>query len=341
MYLEGRGVPQSDTEALRWLRAAADQGEAEAQLSLARMYKDGRAVPQDYIQAHMWANVAVSRARALTEFSGQMSPDELSQMRRYYTALRDELAAMMTPEQLAQAQALARNWKPTAPSAVPGAQPPKESAPPTAEKEVFAGSGFVVGRLGIVVTNHHVVDGCAQIVAFSSGSEQKLGIIADDGRNDLAAIGPIKQAAGALPFSGQRPKLGQNVIAVGYPLQGILSSSVNVTTGTVSALAGLQDDTRMIQVTAPVQPGNSGGPLLDQSGAVIGIVTSKLDALKTAELVGDVPQNVNFAIREATVRAFLDANGVEYAIQHLSANLDTVAVADRAKKAVVRIECRK
>lgn len=336
MYLEGRGVPQSDTEALRWLRMAADQGEAEAQLSLARMYKDGRAVPQDYVQAHMWANVAVSRARALIEFSGQMSPDELSQMRRYYAALRDELAAMMTPEQLAQAQALARNWKPTTPSAVPGGQPPREP-----EEGVFAGSGFVVGRRGIVMTNHHIVDGCTQIGVFSSLGEQTVGVVADDGRNDLAAIGPIRQAAGSFAFGGQRPKLGQNVIAVGYPLQGILSSSVNVTTGTVSALAGLQDDTRMIQFTAPIQPGNSGGPLLDQSGAVVGVVTSKLDALKTAELVGDVPQNVNFAIREATVRAFLDANGIEYAIQLASAHLDTVTIAGRAKRAIVRIECRK
>ncbi|MGA2774314.1 MAG: serine protease [Bryobacteraceae bacterium] len=286
----------------------------------------------------MWANLAASRA--LTGISG-LSPDDVSDMRRYYTALRDQLAAMMTPEQLAQAQTLARNWKPTKPNGATGGQLPKESSPSVAEEEVLAGSGFVIDRLGTVVTNYHVVDGCTRIDVFSSAGEQKVGVIAGDGRNDLAAIGPIKQAATSLAFSGQRPKLGQNVIAVGYPLQGILSSSVNVTTGTVSALAGLQDDSRMIQITAPVQPGNSGGPLLDQSGAVIGIVTSKLDALKTAELVGDVPQNVNFAIREATVRAFLDANGIEFAIQPPSANLDTVAIAGRAKMAVVRVECRK
>lgn len=100
MCLEGRGVPQSDAEALKWLHMAADQGEADAQLNLARMYKDGRGVPQDFIQAHMWANLAASRA--LTGISG-LSPDDVSDMRRYYTALRDQLAAMMTPEQLAQA----------------------------------------------------------------------------------------------------------------------------------------------------------------------------------------------------------------------------------------------
>jgi uncharacterized protein len=343
MYLEGRGVPQSDTEALRWLRTAADRGEAEAQLGLARMYKDGRGVPQDYVQAHMWANVAVSRARVLTQasISGQLRPDQLSEMRRYYTALRDELAAMMTPEQLAEAQALARNWKPTKPGEASGGQLPKDPAPQVADEEVFAGSGFVVDRMGYVVTNHHVVDGCAQITVFSSAGAQKAGVIADDGRNDLAVVGPIKQAASSLAFSGQRARLGQSAIAVGYPLQGILATSVNVTTGTVSALAGVGDDTRMIQITAPVQPGNSGGPLFDQSGAVIGVVTSKLDALKTAELIGDVPQNVNFAIREAIVRAFLDAKGIEYDIQPPRANLDTETIADRAKKAVVRIECRK
>jgi S1-C subfamily serine protease len=138
-----------------------------------------------------------------------------------------------------------------------------------------------------------------------------------------------------------RPKLGQNVVVVGYPLQGILASSVNVTTGAVSALAGLQDDTRMIQITAPVQPGNSGGPLLDQAGAVIGVVSSKLDVLKMAEMIGDVPQNINFAIRDTTVRAFLEANGIDYTTQTSVASLDTTTIADRASKTVVRIECHK
>ena len=154
-------------------------------------------------------------------------------------------------------------------------------------------------------------------------------------------MGPLKQALEPLAFSAERPKLGQSVIVLGYPLQGLLASSVNVTTGAVSALAGPGDDTRLIQISAPVQPGNSGGPLLDQTGAVIGVVSSKLDALKTQELVGDVPENVNFAIRDAVIRSFLDVHGIEYATAPSGKALDTVAITERGEKAVVRIECRK
>ncbi len=305
------------------------------------MYKDGRGTPQNYILAHMWANLAASR---YTDRPGwhSLSPENQSGMRRHYTALRDELAGMMTPEQVAEAQALARDWRPTKPGDASGSQAPRDSAPAAGEQQVFAGTGFVVDRRGDVMTNHHVVDGCAQIlVSPSVGGQQSVGVIADDSQNDLALIGPIKQPAGSLPLTDDRPMLGQSVVVVGYPLQGILASSLNVTTGAVSALAGLEDDTRMIQITAPVQPGNSGGPLFDQTGAVMGVVSSKLDVLKTAELTGDLPQNVNFAIRAATFRAFLDANGIEYATQRRGASLGAVAVADLARKAVVRIECHR
>jgi S1-C subfamily serine protease len=93
-------------------------------------------------------------------------------------------------------------------------------------------------------------------------------------------------------------------------LPGLLASEANVTTGTVSALAGIGNDTRFLQMTVPVQPGNSGGPLLDLEGRVVGVVVGKLDALKVASVTGDIPQNVNFAIKAEVVRRFLDASGV-------------------------------
>ena len=77
----------------------------------------------------------------------------------------------------------------------------------------------------------------------------------------------------------------------------MISSSLNMTIGNVSALAGLGDDTRSLQFTAPIHPGNSGGPLVDASGNVVGVVTSKLSPLWTAKNIGDVPQNVNFALK--------------------------------------------
>jgi S1-C subfamily serine protease len=92
-------------------------------------------------------------------------------------------------------------------------------------------------------------------------------------------------------------RLGEEIVVYGFPLAGLLASSGNVTTGNITALAGLGDDIRFLQISAPVQPGNSGGPVLDRNGNIVGIVVSKLDAIKTAIATQDIPQNVNFAIK--------------------------------------------
>ena len=92
---------------------------------------------------------------------------------------------------------------------------------------------------------------------------------------------------------------GETVVAMGFPLHGTLSSQGNVTVGTISALAGYNDDFRELQFSAPIQPGNSGGPLIDRSGHVVGIVSSEL----VSEIAEEVPQNVNFAIKAEIVIA--------------------------------------
>ncbi len=99
---------------------------------------------------------------------------------------------------------------------------------------------------------------------------------------------------------------GEDIVVYGFPLPGVLSSGGNVSTGNVTALTGLGDDSRFLQISAPVQPGNGGGPLLDRSGNVVGVVVSKLNALSVASATGDVPQNVNFAIKASVALAFLE-----------------------------------
>jgi len=119
-----------------------------------------------------------------------------------------------------------------------------------------------------------------------------------------------------------------------------LASKGNLSTGIVSALAGLADDTRKLQISAPVQPGNSGGPVLDQSGNVIGVVDSKLNAIKTAKITGDIPQNVNFAIKAGVVTGFLEANGVDFDAVASKRPLTIADVGDKAKAITFMIECR-
>ena len=95
-----------------------------------------------------------------------------------------------------------------------------------------------------------------------------------------------------------------------------------------------------MQITAPVQTGNSGGPLLGPDGAVVGVIVSKLDALKFAEFLGDLPQNVNYAIRGEIAKVFLAQNGIEPLLSLADEHVDPVKIADQASKFTTFIECK-
>lgn len=284
-YLKGEGgLPRNVGEFLRWTRAAANQGNRTSMELLAVGYHTGAGVPQDYVQAHMWANLAASRgsSRALK--------------------LRDDIAAKMTPDQIAEAQKAASRWRP-----VVTAQ--GEAAPGNTKRRVATGSGFVVAS-GYVITNNHVIENCAEIRAPAHKAELK--VLARDAKHDLALLeGDLPSAQAAQFRMSSAPRLGEAVIVAGYPLTDLLASSLNVTTGTISALAGPKNDAALFQITAPVQRGNSGGPVLDANGEVVGVVVSKLNALRVAMATGDVPQNVNFAIDGMVARSFVEAQGID------------------------------
>ena len=127
----------------------------------------------------------------------------------------------------------------------------------------------------------------------------------------------------------------------GFPLRDEISSELNVTTGNISALAGPNDDRTLIQITAPVQHGNSGGPVLDLSGHVVGIVQSKFDPTtdKGGDNTIDVPQNVNFAVSANLLRSFLDAQDVEYESEPSRSPLSPTDIAGRARTFTVSLEC--
>jgi len=200
------------------------------------------------------------------------------------------------------------------------------------------GSTFVVSSRGHAITNAHVVSGCEAVQVFIDGRVFQASIQALDSQNDLALLLLEPSPKVPLPFREQRTKLGESVVASGYPLQGIGASSLSVTSGTVSVLAGLRDDTRMIQFTAPVQPGNSGGPLVDTSGRIVGAIASKLSPLWSAVNTGDIPQNVNFAIRDSVLKSFLESRGVEYTLAPVQ-ELALTALAEQVGKAIGRVDC--
>jgi hypothetical protein len=203
----------------------------------------------------------------------------------------------------------------------------------------MTGTGFAVSPGGHVVTNEHVVGTCARVRLEPGGVEAV--VLAKDARNDLAllkAATPLPHFAQLRAGRGVRP--GDDVVVVGYPLRQVLASGATVTTGTVSALGGLANDPSKVQISAPIQPGNSGGPLLDRSGLVVGVIQSKLNALRVAVVTGDIPQNVNFAINAATLSSFLDAQGVDYRVAPPGASpLAASEVGEAASRYTVAVEC--
>ena len=205
-----------------------------------------------------------------------------------------------------------------------------------------AGSGFAVTRDGHIVTNQHVIDGCGPIQVRLPGSGQQVpaSVRWQDKRNDIAVL-KVDHAFGAVAELRARPlSLGDQVMAYGFPYTGLLASEGVFTAGMVSATAGLRDDTTRLQISNPVQPGNSGGPLLDEQGAVAGVIVSKLDAIKVLAVTGDIPQNINFAVKGEVVRLLLDTYGVQYAPGKSTRRLEPREVADRAKSFTVLITCQ-
>lgn len=227
--------------------------------------------------------------------------------------------------------------EPPAPRA--GGMPEGDGAPK--REKASSGTGFFVSDAGHVLTNNHVVNGCTEIdVAKFGVPSQRARLVAADVQNDLAVLATGIERP-PVPALALRPRVGESVYAYGFPLPDLLAASGNFTVGNITAAAGLGDDTRMLQISTPVQPGNSGGPLIDQYGAVVGIITSKLNAMTIAKVNNDIPQNVNFAIKAMIALNFLDSNGIVSPAGIKSPTpLDPASVADQAKLYTVHVTCR-
>jgi len=210
-----------------------------------------------------------------------------------------------------------------------------EKDDPDRGEKISSGTGFAVSRDGHFLTNSHVVNGCTSLSVDGYSAQ----LVAESESLDLALLlSEEHPAKGFAVFSPTPARLNSDVTAVGFPLAGILSG-LNVTRGAVSANLGFGGDISGMQITAPVQRGNSGGPLLAADGEVVGVVVSKLDARLVADITGDIPQNVNFAIRGEIAKLFLFQNGVEPILGTTDAPVSPVELAELASNFTGFIEC--
>ncbi|KYH02906.1 serine protease [Bradyrhizobium sp. DOA1] len=228
-------------------------------------------------------------------------------------------------------------------AAKPAATADKPASPPASKSaKSKSGTGFVVSGNGHVVTNHHVIDGCSDLKGNLTGEAAvALRVVSSDATNDLALL----QAPSSVAFKefarirDRSIRSGDSVVAIGFPYRGLLSSDFTVTTGIVSSLSGMRNDSRFLQISAPVQPGNSGGPLFDTTGQIVGVVTAKLDNLRIAVATGNIPENINFAIKTGALRDFLDNSVVPYQTAEPKGDLKTTDIAANARAYTMLISC--
>lgn len=258
---------------------------------------------------------------------------------------RSELTAPEPGSDLAEAMKLAcvklaETGGAPPPTAKPGESPPGTPAKPTPPRG-SSGSGIVVNRAGSILTNEHVVRACdGYEVIDNENRKLRAKIQATDAKNDLALLAVEEHFPTAAKLrKHSEPRLGESVTVVGYPLAGVLGEKPSVGFGNVSSTVGIRGNPAQMQISVPIQRGASGGPVLDQSANVIGVVVAKLDALKFAERGGDLPQNVNFAIRAEPLRAFLEANKVDVADSNDTAALSSTEIASRGATVTVRVRC--
>ncbi|TFV40322.1 serine protease [Bradyrhizobium frederickii] len=230
-------------------------------------------------------------------------------------------------------------------AAKPQAAPDKQTPPPAASKSVKSqsGTGFVVSASGHIVTNNHVVNGCVGDIKGNLTGEAAmvLRVVSTDANNDLALL-QAPSTATFKDFARIRDRsfrAGDSVVAIGFPYHGLLSSDLRVTTGIVSSLSGMRNDTRFLQISAPVQPGNSGGPLFDTTGQIVGVVTGKIPGLRIVAMTGDIPENINFAIKTGALRDFLDNSVVPYQTAEPKGELKTTDIATNARAYTMLLSC--
>lgn len=219
------------------------------------------------------------------------------------------------------------------------AQRPLPSTTPGVAPRGGSGSGVVIAPR-LVLSNHHVVSRCSAIDVLLAGHRHPARLRGSNATSDLALLDVATLPETPTPALRAGAVIGEPVMVAGYPLQGVLSSDLIVTDGIVNSLSGLARNTTQLQVSAPVQPGNSGGPLLDRSGHLVGVVVAKLDALRALVLTGDIPQNINFAVRPEIVARFLADERVTVAQGSPDQRLDTQELARRANGFTVKVDCR-
>ena len=344
-YGSGEGVEKDSVEAVKWLRKAVAQGDAHAQYNLGVCYENGDGVAKDSVEAVKWYRKAVAQGDADAQynlgvcyaFGRGVVKDDIEGYKWFLLAGAQGhenanknisiIERAMTPSQRAEGQRLAREWKPVKATA--------EGKPATAKevaesKPSGSGTGFFITDDGYIITNQHVAGEGATVRLVTAAGSIAAKVVKVDKANDVALL----KAEGrfmALPVIPSRGvRLGATAATVGFPNTGLQGFAPKLARGEIASLAGAQDDARHFQISAPIQPGNSGGALVDELGNVIGVVVAKLSQRAALATSGALAENVNYAVKSSYLLSFLES------VPEVAAKLKDAHTKDRKFEDVVK-----
>ncbi|GAB55024.1 serine/threonine-protein phosphatase 6 regulatory ankyrin repeat subunit B [Glaciecola punicea ACAM 611] len=221
-------------------------------------------------------------------------------------------------------------------------EPPQKTNLPK-EKNVpklhATGSGFFINENGQLLTNYHVIEGCDTFKVVGELQSTIAEVLAFDARNDIALLKTNLKPDTFINLNNNRNiPLGEEVTVLGYPLTRILGNTLKITTGNISSHAGIGGDTSRYQISAPIQAGNSGGPVFDEKGFLAGIAVATL-SLPIDVRSGSLPQNVNYAIKSTAVIEFLDANNVKFSSGNGLKQMTPKEIVETNEQAVLMVQC--
>ena len=231
----------------------------------------------------------------------------------------------------------------------------------------FSGSGFFISKLGYILSNNHVVSNCKKItIGENVDNQYEAQLLNVDRKNDLALLRTttldlassetkslikklntqklgieIVPLATAGLMRSDDVELGEDIVVAGFPYGDIFSKDIKVTFGNVNSTKGVGDDSSQFQIQAPVQIGNSGGPIYDKYGNIVGVVVAQLDKLKMAKTIGSLPENVNFGIKASTVKQFLNSSGLPTKWAERNKEMSNKEISQIASKQTVMVVCHR
>jgi len=357
-YDSGKGVKKDYAEAAKWYRKAAKQGHVVSQYDLGWMYANGRGVSQDYAKAAKWYRKAAKQGDADAQYAlGVMYAAGLGVRQSataatdwYYKAGLSYLKQGKRDDALTSVERIKKQGNVSNAflgnkllALIYGGKEKTQKSPKPKQKkaaEVVSGTGWPVAG-GYVVTNHHVVAGRKKIVLIrTDGVKLPASVVVDDATNDLALLKPENSnlLPPALPLANHSAQVGGRVFTVGYPHPDMMGKEPKLTDGIINARTGLKNDPRVYQISVPIQGGNSGGPLLNMNGEVVGVTTSKMSAIKIFKWTGDLPQNVNYAVKVGYIRVLLSSVDANTSVRMLPSKKDTLnELAKRIEGSVLMI----